>query len=89
MEHVDDVMAALKEKGSPQRTKVYSNHGAPSDKMYGVKVADLKVIARAIKGRQELAYELYDTGNVLLTAPTGQCKTPRTQTQKIGVIRAL
>ena len=31
--------------------------------MYGVKVGDLKVIAKQIKGEQELACQLYETGN--------------------------
>ena len=31
--------------------------------MFGVKVGDLKTILKKIKGRQELALELYDTGN--------------------------
>ena len=31
--------------------------------MFGVKVADLKVIAKQIKGRHDLACALYDTGN--------------------------
>ena len=31
--------------------------------MFGVSVADMKVIAKQIKGKQELAYELYETGN--------------------------
>jgi 3-methyladenine DNA glycosylase AlkD len=31
--------------------------------MFGVKVADLKVIAKKIKGNQTLACELYETGN--------------------------
>ena len=31
--------------------------------MFGVKVGDLKAIAKKIKERQDLALELYDTGN--------------------------
>ena len=31
--------------------------------MFGVSVADLKTIAKQIKGDQALALELYDTGN--------------------------
>lgn len=55
-------MSELKKKGSAQTRKIYSNHGA-SENMFGVKVGDLKVIAKKIKGDQELALELYDTGN--------------------------
>jgi len=39
-------------------------HGIPEDRMYGVKVADLKVIAKGIKGQQSLALELFGTGNI-------------------------
>ena len=63
MNTVSQVLTALKKKGNPARIHVYANHGAPADSLYGVSVADMKVIAKAIKGKQELAYELYDTGN--------------------------
>ena len=63
MASMSKIMSQLKAKGSAQTRKIYTNHGAPTE-MYGVKVADLKVIAKSIKGEQELAYDLYDTGNV-------------------------
>ena len=56
------VMAELKRKGNPLRIQAYGPHGAPDD-IYGVSVADMKKIAKGIKGEQELAYELYATGN--------------------------
>jgi len=62
MNTVDQVMKELKKKGSPQTRKTFARHGAPDD-MYGVKVADLKVIAKQIRGNQELALQLYETGN--------------------------
>ena len=62
MNTVAQVMSELKKKGSAQTRKTFGRHGAPED-MFGVKVADLKVIAKKIKGNQELALELYDTGN--------------------------
>lgn len=55
-------MTALKKKGSAQTRKTFARHGAP-DNLFGVKVGDLKVIAKQIKGNQELACELYETGN--------------------------
>lgn len=64
MNTVAQVMKELKRKGSEQRRKTYARHGAPPDKMYGVSVADLKVIAKQIKGQQQLACELYETGNL-------------------------
>ncbi|MEL7497865.1 MAG: DNA alkylation repair protein [Planctomycetota bacterium] len=62
MNTVAQVMAELKKKGSAQTRKIFANHGAP-DSMFGVKVGDLKTIAKKIKGNQELALELYETGN--------------------------
>lgn len=56
------VMKELKKKGNPLRVQAYGPHGAPED-IYGVSVADMKVIAKKIKGEQELALDLYETGN--------------------------
>jgi 3-methyladenine DNA glycosylase AlkD len=63
MQTVEQVMAALEAKGSEQTRKTFARHGAPVDSMFGVKVGDLKEIAKKIKGNQELALALYDTGN--------------------------
>lgn len=62
MNTLKQVMAELKKKGSAQTVKTMEPHGLPDD-AYGVKVADLKIIAKKIKGNQELALELYDTGH--------------------------
>lgn len=62
MNTVKQVLAELKKKGSEQTRKTFARHGAPEG-MFGVKVADLKVIAKKIKGNQDLALELYETGN--------------------------
>jgi 3-methyladenine DNA glycosylase AlkD len=62
MNNVAQVMTELEKKGSEQTRKTFARHNAPSN-MFGVKVADLKVIAKKIKGEQDLACELYDTGN--------------------------
>lgn len=56
------VMAQLKAKGNESTRKIFQKHGATGN-MFGVKVADMKVIAKTIKGDQELALELFDTGN--------------------------
>ena len=55
-------MAELRTKGTEKGRNVYVRHGAPADRVLGVSVADLKVIAKTIKGQQALACELYDTG---------------------------
>lgn len=62
MNNVNEVMSALKKVGSAQSRKIYAKHGAPEN-MFGCKVADMKTIANKIKGQQELALELYATGN--------------------------
>ena len=62
MSTLNQVLGALKKKGSPQRRELYMRHGA-KDRLYGVSVADMKVIAKTIKGEHELACELYATGN--------------------------
>jgi len=64
MPTVASVMAELKKKGKEQTRKIYARHGMATDNMFGVRVADLKVIAQTIKGQQALAYELYSTGNL-------------------------
>ena len=56
------VLAELEANGKEQTRKTYARHGIDLP-MFGVSVADLKVIAKKIKGDQALALELYDTGN--------------------------
>ncbi len=63
MSTVDQVLEALKSKGSEQTRNIYARHGATGPKVYGVKVADMKVIAKSIKGEQDLALALYDSGH--------------------------
>jgi len=58
----DQVMSELKKKGSESIKKILQNHGA-SEPMYGVKVADLKVIQKKVKKDHELAMGLFATGN--------------------------
>ena len=64
MNTVGQVMTELKKKGSEKTRKTYARHGAPAERMFGVPIADLKVIAKRIKGEQELACGLYETGNL-------------------------
>lgn len=63
MESVAEVMAELRQKGNPARVAAFAKHEAPADRMFGVSVADMKTIARSIRGQQELAYGLFETGN--------------------------
>jgi 3-methyladenine DNA glycosylase AlkD len=64
MPSVTSVMAELKKKGSEKTRKIYVRHGMVTEHMFGVSIADLKIILKTIKGQQALACELYDTGNV-------------------------
>lgn len=63
MSTVTQVLEALKSKGSEKTRKTYARHGASGPKVYGVSVADMKTIAKSIKGEQDLAMELYETGH--------------------------
>lgn len=60
--NLEEVMLFLKEKGNEQTVKIYRKHGA-SCEMYGVKVADLKVLVKKIKTNHKLAMQLYATSN--------------------------
>ena len=60
--NIAQVLTELRKKGSEQTRKTYARHGIDAP-MFGVKVADLKLIAKKIKGEQALAMELFDTGN--------------------------
>lgn len=64
MPTVATIMAELKKKGSAQTRKIYARHGNVTENMFGVSMADLKVIAKKIKGQQVLACELYETRNL-------------------------
>jgi 3-methyladenine DNA glycosylase AlkD len=64
MPTVASIMAELKKKGKESTRKIYARHGMATEHMYGVSVADLKAIAKTIKGQQALACELYATGNM-------------------------
>ena len=57
-----EVMSALAALGSEATKKVLSRHGA-REPFFGVKIGDMKPLAKRLKGRQELAMELYATGN--------------------------
>jgi 3-methyladenine DNA glycosylase AlkD len=64
MSTVATVMAELKKKGSEKTRKIYARHGMATREMFGVSIADLKPIAKKLKGQQALACALYETGNV-------------------------
>ena len=57
-----DVMNELETYGNEQTKRIFLNHGA-REPFFGVKVADLKKILKKIKKQQQLALDLYQTGN--------------------------
>ena len=62
MATLQSIMNELKQQGREQTRKTLVRHGAPAERTFGVPIAELKVIAKTIKGHQALACELYDTG---------------------------
>tara|TARA_R110002072_G_scaffold303099_1_gene493474 strand:+ start:194197 stop:194904 length:708 start_codon:yes stop_codon:yes gene_type:complete len=57
-----EVMEELKLLAKPATLATYRRHGADGD-MFGVQIGDLKKVLKKIKGDQELALALWDTGN--------------------------
>ena len=56
-----EVFAELASLGDERTCTVWRRHGAP-EPLYGVKVADLKKLARRIRGDHELIMSLYASG---------------------------
>jgi len=57
-----EVLAELKAKSSEKTRITYARHGHAIDRCLGVSVAEMKLIAKRLKGQQTVAYELYETG---------------------------
>ncbi len=57
-----EAMAALEAKGSESVKQLWIKHGA-REPFFGVKIGDLKPLAKKLRGEQALAMELYTTGN--------------------------
>lgn len=60
---VKEILAQLKSLGDDARRKHNIKAGAP-DNQFGVKLGDIRAIAKKIKTDHDLAVELWDTGNV-------------------------
>jgi hypothetical protein len=50
MPTVTSILADLKKKGTEQTRKTYARHGLPLEHTFGTSVADIKTIAKTIKG---------------------------------------
>jgi len=59
---LDDVMNALAAKAHPATKKTLLRHGAP-EPLFGVRIGDLKPLVQQLRGEQQLALDLYATGN--------------------------
>jgi 3-methyladenine DNA glycosylase AlkD len=60
---VNEILARLKSLGDDARRKHNIKAGAP-DNQFGVKMGDIRVLAKKVKTDHELALKLWDTGNV-------------------------
>jgi 3-methyladenine DNA glycosylase AlkD len=60
---VHEILAELKSLGDDARRKHNTKAGAP-DNQFGVKLGDIRAIAKKIKTDHQLAINLWDTGNV-------------------------
>jgi 3-methyladenine DNA glycosylase AlkD len=58
---VESVVSELRAKGSQKTRAIYARHGMAAERTLGVSVADMKAIAKKLRGKQELALRLYAT----------------------------
>ena len=76
-----EVMSELEQLGTEQTRKTWMNHGAKGE-IYGVKIGDMKSIQKKIKHNQELAAQLYNTGNSDAMYFAGLISEPQKMTKK-------
>ena len=81
----DEVIAELEEAGSEQTRKTYRRHGAP-DPMFGVSCAIQIKLAKPLRGNQQLAEELWASGN--FDARWLACRIANPQQIKAGVLNS-
>ncbi|HZG83348.1 DNA alkylation repair protein [Paenibacillus sp.] len=58
----EEVMSALEAMADERTKRTYLNHGA-KEPLFGVKIGDLKKLAKTVKKDQALAVRLFDSGN--------------------------
>ncbi len=64
MPTVSSIVAELKSKGTAQTRKIYGRHGMDPERVYGVSVAEMKLIAKSARSQQALACDLLSTGKM-------------------------
>ncbi len=62
MATVQSVLAELRAKGNEKTRATYARHGMAPERTLGVSVADMKAIAKRLRGEQAVAMELYASG---------------------------
>jgi hypothetical protein len=82
MPNVQSLIDDLNSKASEKTRATLIRHGSAPDRTLGVSIADLKAIAKTIKGQQALALELYDTGYLEAMYLAGIVATGTTMTRK-------
>lgn len=60
---LDQALAELEAKGSDKLRAFNAKHGYAADKQFGVKMGDIRNVAKAIKCDHALALQLWETGN--------------------------
>lgn len=60
---INEVLVALEKLGDPKVRAMNAKNGAPENQ-FGVKMGDIRNVAKAIKTNHELGLKLWETGNV-------------------------
>lgn len=79
---LNEVMTKLEQMGTEQTKKTFLRHGA-SEPLFGVKIGDLKKLVKDVKKDQEVARELYATGNSDAMYLAGLTVNPKTASKEM------
>lgn len=79
---LQEVMEKLESMGSEQTKRTFQNHGAQGS-VFGVKVGDLKKLVKDVKKDQQLARDLYATGNSDAMYLAGLTVNPKSATKEM------
>lgn len=77
----EEIMQALAGMGSEQTKNTYIRHGA-KEPFFGVKIGDMKKLVKHVKKDQDLALQLYDSGNYDAMYLAGLSINPKTITKE-------